>query len=76
MWEVVGFRFRVTKNGEYRYVDLYLQREATAPAKGIEVKAVDYREDKIAYVPQIGDRVVPSMGSYQGRQFLSDLVVC
>lgn len=76
MWEVVGFRYRATQNGENRYVDLFLQREAKAPAKGIECKAVDYREDKIAYVPVIGDRVAISMSSYNGRQFLSDLEVC
>ena len=77
MWEVVGFNVRTVlckDNVNRRYYDLYLQREAQAPAQGFEVVAVDYREDKYQYVPQLGDKVFAAVArSAQGRVFLADL---
>lgn len=77
MWEVVGYNVRtaVCKDGITRkFYDIYLQREATAPAQGIECAAGDYREDRFAYVPKIGDRVFAAFArSAQGRVFLADL---
>lgn len=73
MWKVVGFKVRVSKQGS-RYCDLYLQREATAPGQGIEVFTGDYAMERFTYEPVIGDWVMISIGVYQGRRFISDIV--
>jgi len=78
MWEIVGYNVRNVKCKDdvfRKFYDVFLQREATAPAQGIETQRGDYREDKFAYVPQIGDKVFVSFGNFQGRQFISDLQV-
>lgn len=73
MWKVVGFKVRTTNQGS-KYCDLYLQREASAPGQGIEVFAGDYAMERFSYEPTIGDWVMISTGSYQGRRFISDIV--
>lgn len=79
MWEVVGYNVRqaVCKDNVTRkFYDIYLQREAAAPAQGFEVAAGDYREDRYHYVPKIGDKVFAAFArSAQGRVFLADLQV-
>lgn len=78
MWEVVGFGVRTVqcKDGvTRRFYDVFLQREAQAPAQGIETQRGDYREDKFAYAPQIGDKLFVAFGNFQGRQYISDLQV-
>ena len=72
MWKVVGFNVRDGKNG--RYYDLFLQREATAPAQGIEVLKVDYSANRVSYIPVIGDWVVVSLDSFNGRKYASDVI--
>lgn len=71
MWKVVGFNVR-DRNG--RYYDLYLQREATAPAQGIEVMKVNFSASKISYVPVIGDWVLVSLDSFNGRRYATEIV--
>ena len=76
MWEVVGFGIREVKckDGVNRkFYDVFLQREATGNAQGIETQRGDYREDKFAYVPAIGDKLFVAFGNFQGRQYISDL---
>lgn len=78
MWQIVGYNVRNVKCKDdvfRKFYDVFLQREATAPAQGIETQRGDYREDKFAYVPQIGDKVFVAFGYFQGRQFISDLLV-
>lgn len=78
MWEVVGFGVRdvVCKDNVTRkFYDVFLQREATGNAQGIETQRGDYREDKFAYVPRIGDKLFVAFGNFQGRQYISDLQV-
>ena len=79
MWEVVGFRLRNVqfKDGQIcKYFDLYLEREASEPAQGLQVIACDYAADRFTYRPKIGDRVFAAFGrSKTGRLYLSDLQV-
>ena len=79
MWEVVGYASRDVqgKDGQTRkYFDLYLEREASAPAQGLQVIACDYAADRFTYRPKIGDRVFAAFGrSKTGRLYLSDLQV-
>lgn len=72
MWKVVGFKARDGKNG--RYYDLYLEREATHPAQGKEVMSGDYAAARVSYVPVIGDWVVVSMDSFNGRRYIADVI--
>lgn len=77
MWEVVGYNVRsaVCKDGITRkFYDIYLQREAQAPAQGLEVAAADYREDRYPYVPKLGDKLFVGFArSAQGRVFIAEL---
>ena len=77
MWEVVGFNVRtaVCKDGITRkFYDIYVQREASGTAQGLVVAAGDYREDRFAYVPKIGDRIFVAFArSANGRVFIADL---
>ena len=78
MWEVVGFNVRDVKckDGVNRkFHEVFLQRPGTSGVKGIETQRGDYREDKFAYIPQIGDKLFVAFGNFQGRQFISDLQV-
>lgn len=71
MWKVVGYGVRDVEKG--RYYDLFLQREAQAPAQGVEVLRGDYSAKKISYIPTIGDIVVVSFDSYNGRRYISEV---
>lgn len=78
MWEVVGFGFRQVKCKDdvvRKFIDVFLQREAQGDYQGIETQRGDYREDKFAYVPKIGDKVFVAFGNFQGRQYISDIQV-
>lgn len=78
MWEVVGFGVRdvLCKDGVTRkFYDVFLQRDATGNAQGIETQRGDYRADKFTYVPRIGDKLFVAFANFQGRQYISDVQV-
>lgn len=72
MWEVVGFRQRVKQDKVY--YDIYLQRECKN-GQGFEVKAGNYASSQVDYVPRIGDRVAIETGSFNGREYVRDIVI-
>ena len=72
MWEVVGFCQRVKQDKVY--YDIYLQRECKK-GQGFEVKAGNYASAQVDYVPRIGDRVAIETGSFNGRDYIKDIVI-
>lgn len=72
MWEVVGFRQRVSK--EKVYYDIFLQRECKN-GQGLEVRDGSYAAASIPYIPRIGDRIVVENGNFQGRDYIKDIEV-
>lgn len=71
MWEVVGFKRREKENKVY--FDLYLQRVDPA-VTGVACHVINYAANYIAYAPVLGDQIVFSMGVYNGRQYVQDIM--
>lgn len=70
MWKVVGFKSRV-KN-EKTYWDVFVSRPCTG-GQGEEVRVLNYSQDYIGYLPALGDMIMFSMGSYNGRQYVQEI---
>lgn len=73
MWEVVGFRQRVSKDKVY--YDICLSRDFKGNGQGLEVRSGSYSAEQIVYIPRIGDRIVVELGNYQGREYIKDIEV-
>lgn len=71
MWKVIGFKKRV-KN-DRTYVDVFVARPC-AGGTGDEVRALNYSEGYVTYKPVLGDKVMFSMGVYNGRQYVQEIV--
>lgn len=71
MWEVVGFRQRVSKDKVY--YDICLSRDFKGPGQGLEVRAGSYAAESIPYIPRLGDKIVVEFGNYQGREYIKDI---
>lgn len=71
MWKVVGFKRR-EKDGKI-YFDLSLQREYK-DGTGVECRVCNYSAGYINYVPALGDMVMISMGSYNGRSYVQEVL--
>lgn len=73
MWEVVGFRQRVSKDKVY--YDLCVTRDFKAPGQGLEVRSGSFSGAAIPYVPRLGDKLIIEFGNYQGREYIKDIEV-
>ena len=73
MWEVIGYRERVSKDKVY--YDIYLQRDGKNQITGKEVKYGSYAKEACSYTPRIGDTIILEMGNYQGREYIRDIEV-
>lgn len=71
MWQVVGFKIRES-NGK-KYCDIFLERDREG-ITGKEVKRGNYSMSAIDYSPTLGDTVIISEGSFNGRTYISDII--